>query len=93
MEKKISKMVNNVLLSVGTVHYLACTVRIIQTRHQPYVWAVLALAGILSVLSGYVLIKVQGASVYKGFTEVIPVTLFGCCVVLIPLIILLKGGA
>ncbi len=92
MEKKISKTLNNVLLSIGTAHYLACTVQIVQTRNQPYIWTVLAIAGILSVVSGYVLIKAQNSDLYRGYTEIIPLALFGCCVILIPLILLLKGG-
>lgn len=86
------KWINNLILAVGTSHYLACTVRIIQTRNQPYEWAVLTLAGMLTLISGYTLIRRKGAVLYRNSGDILPLTLFGSCAVVIPLIIILRGG-
>lgn len=92
MDKTIGKTLNNALLCIGTAHYLACTVRIIQTAGQPYIWAILALSGIVSLVSGYALIRSRGVKVQKEAVDVLPVALFGCCVIVIPLILLIRGG-
>ena len=91
-KENLLKWINNVILAAGAAHYTACTVRIVQIENRPVETAVLILAGLTSIVLGYVLIHRRGMQRYPEMWDRVPIALFGAFTILIPLVIILTGG-